>query len=445
MNSQAENKTRKSRDIILDSIADGVFTVDESWRITSFNRAAEKITGIPREEAIGSPCCDVFKASICEGECALKRTIETGRPIINKTIYIIDAHAERVPISISTALLKDNLGRTIGGVETFRDLSVIENLRKELTREYTFEDIISKNHQMRSLFDIMPEVAESDSTALIEGESGTGKELFARAIHNLSPRRRKRMVTVNCGALPDTLLESELFGHKAGAFTDAKKDKPGKFALAEGGTVFLDEIGDVSPALQVRLLRFLQEKTYEPLGGVEPITANVRVVAATNKNLEELVQEGTFRQDLYYRINVVKLALPPLRERMKDVPLLADHLITRFNRLRGKDIEGASPEVMAILMDHDFPGNVRELENIIEHAFVLCRGNMILPEHLPQNLRPETGGVSSSPTASSIREVEARFIEDALRRNNGNRAATARALGMHKTTLWRKMKRYGIE
>jgi len=445
MKSQAEDESKKSRDIILDSIADGVFTVDKSWRITSFNRAAEKITGISREEAIGSPCCDVFKASICEGQCALKHTIETGRPILNKTIYIIDAQAERVSISISTALLKDNLGQTIGGVETFRDLSVIENLRKELTREYTFEDIVSKNHQMRSLFDIMPEVAESDSTVLIEGESGTGKELFARAIHNLSPRRKKPMVTVNCGALPDTLLESELFGHKAGAFTDAKKDKPGRFARAEGGTVFLDEIGDVSPALQVRLLRFLQEKTYEPLGGVEPIAANVRVVTATNKNLQELVQEGTFRQDLYYRINVVKLALPPLRERMEDIPLLVDHLIARFNRLRGKEIAGLSPEVMAILMDHDFPGNVRELENIIEHAFVLCRGNMILPEHLPQNLRPETEGVRSSPAASSIQEVEARFIEDALRRNNWNRATTARELRMHKTTLWRKMKRYGIE
>ena len=445
MKNQTESNSVGSRDIILNSIADGVFTVDEEWRITSFNRAAEEITGIMRKEAIGSQCCDVFKASICEGQCALRRTIETGRPIVNRTIYIINAHGERVPISISTALLKNESGQTIGGAETFRDLSVVENLRKELTRKYTFEDIISKHHEMRSLFDIMSEVAESDSTVVIEGESGTGKELFARAIHNLSPRRNRPMVTVNCGALPDTLLESELFGHKAGAFTDAKKDKPGRFALADGGTIFLDEIGDVSPALQARLLRVLQEKTYEPLGGTEPVKANVRVVAATNKDLTELVENGSFRQDLYYRLNVIRLRLPPLRDRMEDVPLLVDHLIARFNRLRGKDIAGVSPEVMTILMDHGFPGNVRELENIIEHAFVLCRGNLIFPEHLPQPLRPEKDKVIASPPATNIREVEALFIKDSLRRNNWNRAATARELGIHKTTLWRKIKRLDID
>jgi len=390
-------------------------------------------------------CCDVFKASICEGQCALRRTLKTKRPIVNRTIYIIDANGKRIPISISTALLKDESGRTIGGVETFRDLSVVEDLRKELTQKYTFEDIISKHHEMRSLFDIMSQVAESDSTVVIEGESGTGKELFARAIHNLSARRKKPLVTVNCGALPDTLLESELFGHKAGAFTDAKKDKPGRFALAEGGTIFFDEIGDVSPALQARLLRVLQEKTYEPLGGVETVKADVRVVAATNKDLSKLVEEGSFRQDLYYRLNVVRLRLPPLRKRMEDVPLLMDHLIARFNRLRGKDIAGVSPEVLTILMNHGFPGNVRELENIIEHAFVLCRGNLILSEHLPQHLRPEKDKAIASSTATNIQEVEALFIKDALQRNNWNRAATARELGMHKTTLWRKIKRLGIE
>lgn len=445
MDNHEEIGAGKSRDIILDSIADGVFTVDDKWEITSFNRAAEKITGISQEEAIGSQCCDVFKASICEGQCALRRTIESGRPIVNKTIYIINAEGERVPVSISTALLRDESGRTIGGAETFRDLSIVENLRKELTREYTFEDIVSKNHEMRSLFDIMSEVAESDSTVVIEGDSGTGKELFARAIHNLSARRNRPMITVNCGALPDTLLESELFGHKAGAFTDAKKDKPGRFELAEGGTIFLDEIGDVSPALQVRLLRVLQEKTYEPLGGTKPIKADVRIVAATNKDLTELVESGSFRQDLYYRINVVRLKLPPLRERMEDVPLLIDHLITRFNRLRGRDIGGVSPDVLTILMNHDFPGNVRELENIIEHSFVLCRGNMILPEHLPQHMRPEAGKGIVTMAPANIQEVEANFIRDTLRRHNWSRAATAKELGIHKTTLWRKMKRFGIE
>ena len=435
----------RQRDTILDSIADGVFTVDEAWRITSFNQAAEEITGVGRAEAVGKRCCDVFRASICETDCALRRTMETGKPVVNKAIYIVDADGNRVPISISTALLKDDAGRVIGGVETFRDLSLVEELRKELDGRHVFEDIISRNHRMGQLFDILPEVARSDSTVLIEGESGTGKELVARAIHNLSTRRRKKLVTVNCGALPDTLLESELFGHKAGAFTDAKKDRPGRFALAEGGTIFLDEIGDVSPALQVRLLRVLQEKTYEPLGGTEPIKADVRVVTATNRNLDELVAAGTFRPDLYYRINVVRLGLPPLRERKEDIPLLIEHFITRFNRLREKDVTGLAPEVLAILMEHNYPGNVRELENILEHAFVLCPGGMIEPRHLPERLRPTSAGEPELASgARTLREIEARFIRDALARNNWNRLATARELGIHKSTLFRKIKSLGI-
>jgi len=434
----------RQRDIILDSIADGVFTVDEQWRITSFNRAAEEITGVPRAEAIGRRCCDVFRASICETDCALRRTMETGKPVVNKAIYIVDADGNRVPISISTALLKDDAGRVIGGAETFRDLSLVEELRKELEGRHAFADIVSKNHRMQQLFDILPEVARSDSTVLIEGESGTGKELVARAIHSLSPRRRRKLVTVNCGALPDTLLESELFGHKAGAFTDAKRDRKGRFALAEGGTIFLDEIGDVSPALQVRLLRVLQERTYEPLGGVESLTADVRVISATNRNLDELVKQGTFRPDLYYRINVVRLEVPALRERKEDIPLLVDHFIARFNRLRQKDVSGVAPEVLAILMEHDYAGNVRELENILEHAFVLCPGGMIEPRHLPEHLRPPGPTGTKAAEAGTLDEIQARFIKHALARNNWNRLATARELGIHKSTLFRKIKSLGI-
>lgn len=430
-------------DVILDSITDGVFTVDLEWRITSFNRAAERITGIPRQEAMGKRCSDVFRANICEAGCALRRTMETGKPtLVNKAIYIVNARGERIPVGISTAILRDEYGKIIGGVETFRDLSLVEELRKKLEGRHSFADMLSQNHQMQRLFDILPEVAQSESTVLIEGESGTGKELFARAIHNLSPRRPKPLIVVNCGALPDTLLESELFGYKAGAFTDAKRDKPGRFALAEGGTIFLDEIGDISPALQVRLLRVLQERSYEPLGATQTVIANVRVVTATNKDLSELVEEGKFRQDLYYRVNVVRLSLPPLRKRKEDIPLLIDHFITRFNRLRGKDITGVSPAVLNIFMEHNFPGNVRELENIIEHSFVLCRGGLILPEHLPDHLRPQKAKISPPMT---LNELVAQFIIDALRRHGWNRMATAKELGIHKTTLWRKIKRLGIE
>ena len=445
MKQDSGRETARFEDIILDSISDGVFTVDSEWRITSFNRAAEQITGVPRKEAIGQRCCEVFRASICESACALRITLETGRPIINKAIYIVNAEGRTIPISVSTAILKDGGGELIGGVETFRDLSVVEKLRKEIEQRHTFADIVSQNETMRRIFDTLPVIAESDSTVLIQGESGTGKELVARAIHNLSPRKDRPLVTVNCGALPDTLLESELFGYKAGAFTDARNDKPGRFALAEGGTVFLDEIGDVSPALQARLLRVVQEKQYEPLGGTVPMTTDVRIVAATNKDLEGLVESGSFRQDLFYRINVVKVVLPPLAERKEDIPLLVEHFVGRLNALRGKSITGVSPEVMAILMNHDFPGNVRELENIIEHGFVLCRGGIIETEHLPEQLASQSERGGPPVAGSTLDEIEGRVLYDALRRNKWNRAGAAAELGIHKTTLWRKVKRLGLE
>ena len=446
MSFKIENQT----EIILNSIAEGVFTVDKEWRITSFNRAAEGITGIKKHDALGKHCWEIFRASICENDCALRKTIETGAPRVNQTLFIISSEGERIPISITTALLRNEAGDVIGGVETFRDLSVVEELRKELKSRHQFYDIISKNPDMIRLFNMLEQVAESSSTVLLEGESGTGKELFARAIHSLSGRKDGPLVTVNCGALPDTLLESELFGYKAGAFTDAKKNKPGRIALAQGGTLFLDEIGDISPALQVRLLRVLQEKTYEPLGGTHPEKADVRVVAATNRNLQTLVSEGTFRSDLYYRINVVRLLVPPLRERAEDIPLLANHFIRKFNILNGKDIQGLSPEVLAILMSHSFPGNVRELENIIEYATVVCKNSYITVEHLPEQLLPGTRGAKNITLQRNYDgkfswvDLERSFLIETLNENRWSRAATARQLGIHTSTLWRKMKRLNI-
>ena len=437
--------------IILDSIADGVFTVDLDWRITSFNRAAELITGTGKEEAIGRQCWEVFRANICEKQCALRQTIETGKQILNKSIYIVVSDGNRIPISISTAILKDESGRIIGGVETFRDLSLVEELRKELTGRHTFFDIVSKSKEMHRLFVILEQVSQSDSTVLLQGESGTGKELFARAIHSLSARSKGPLVIVNLGALPDTLVESELFGHKAGAFTDARADRIGRIAAAEKGTLFLDEIGDLSTHLQVRLLRVLQEKTYEPLGSNKTVHANIRIVAATNKNLTELIKRGLFRKDLYYRINVVTLTLPPLRERREDIPLLVDHFLERFNRLSGKEVAGVSQEVLSILMAYDFPGNVRELENIIEHGTVLCQGGLIEGQHLPDYLQPvhsfkETGN-HKSVSSKRIKwvDMERGFILQVLRENNWNRKAAARALGIGRQTLWRRVKRLNIQ
>jgi PAS domain S-box-containing protein len=437
----------QTQDVILDSIADGVFTVDDDWNITSFNRAAERITGVSCRQAIGQKCFDVFHASICQSACALRETMESGRQRVDRRINILNSRGEKVPVSVSTALLRSENGDVIGGVETFRDLSAVEALRKEIDEHYTFHDIVSKNHEIRRILGILPDVATSDSTVLIEGPTGSGKELFAKAIHNLSNRARRKYVAVNCGALPDTLLESELFGYKKGAFTDATRDKPGRFALAEGGTLFLDEIGDISTALQVKLLRILQEKEYEPLGGTATLKANVRVIAATNRPLAELAARGTFREDLYYRLNVLSIVLPPLARRREDIPLLVDHFIQKFSAQQGKQIEGISEDALGVLLDYDFPGNVRQLQNVVEHSVVLCRGSRIDVNSLPMELLQETPGPrgrESSTGGGPLVRAEAATILQTLREYGGHRGKTARALGIDKTTLWRKMRKYGI-
>ena len=429
-------------DVIMESIADGVFTVDPDFTVTFFNHAAEQITGIPAQEALGRKCWEVFRSSICDGECALEACMGAGRTLSNRSIFILDTQGNKIPISISAAPLRDPSGRFIGGVETFRDLSEITLLRKEVSGNRTFEDIVGKSKALTKVFDILAPVAASDATILLLGESGTGKEIFAKTIHNLSPRKKGPFVAVNCGALPETLLESELFGYKAGAFTGARQDKPGRFQLAEKGTIFLDEIGDMAPSLQVKLLRVLQEKVYEPLGGVREQKADVRVIAATNLDLDELVAQGRFRQDLYYRLNVVKLVIPPLRQRPEDIPLLVDHFISRFDKLQGKQIRSVSEDVRAILMRYDYPGNVRELENIIEYAFILCNTDFIQVEHLPENLRTRLGQIPAGPdTPRTMEEAKCFTALRALERNQGKTMQTCRELAISKDTLRRILKR----
>ncbi len=438
---------------ILSSISEGVFTVDTSFRIACFNQAAERITGFKRSEVLGQNCREILQGAICKDACALKYTMETGEPVVELTTTIRDRDNQEIPVALSTAVLHDEAGNLLGGVESFRDLRLVESLRRKIEQRYTFEDIIGKSQPMQSLFDILPTIAGGGSNILLIGESGTGKELFARALHRLGPRADAPFVAINSGALPDTLIESELFGYRAGAFTGANRDRPGRIATAEGGTLFLDEIGDLPLGLQVKILRFLQEKVYEPLGDSKPHHADVSIIAATNQSLEELVAEKKFREDLYYRLNVIRLEIPPLRDRMDDVVLLVDHFIAQLAALRHKPITSMAPEALEVLLGYDYPGNVRELQNIVEHSFVLCPGGTILRQHLPlSRMTPHRGGSSvSAPNPHPQSPVEIQMsgqkqaIVEALRQAGWNRQRAADLLGIHKTTLFRRIRRLGIE
>jgi len=430
---------------ILKSISEGIFTIDLDKKITFLNSAAESITGFTSNEAIGQYCFDIFRSNVCQVNCPLETAIKTKEPVHNRAAAIINKSGQQIYIRLTADLLKDEQGEIIGAIEVFRDVSIVETLRQTLSGKYHLGDFISKNHRMQEIFEILPDVAESDSTVLIQGPSGTGKEVLAKTIHELSPRKDKPFIKVNCGAIPDTLLESELFGYMKGAFTDAKKDKKGRFSLADQGTLFLDEVGNTSTVMQVKLLRVLEEKEFVPLGGTTPVKVDVRILAASNQDLEKLVQEGGFREDLYYRLNVIKIGLPPLCERAEDIPLLVEHFITRLNALKEKNISGVSDEVMHLLMNYRFPGNIRELENLLEHAYVLCRGNLIETRHLPlefvnKNSRFNNVHNDLKPLESS----EALVIQEALKKFGGNRILAARELGIGRSTLWRKMKRYGL-
>ncbi|MFW5739824.1 MAG: sigma-54 interaction domain-containing protein, partial [Myxococcota bacterium] len=425
-----------------DSIADGVFTVDDGWRITSFNQAAERITGYSRQEVIGRPCYEVFRASICRSNCALRRTLETGTPIVNVPVEAFAKDGTRLPLTVSTAMLRAPDGRRVGGVETFRDMSAIEAMQKGASQN-ELANIVGRHDAIQRIVDILPDVAQSDATVLIEGPAGAGKALLAKTIHDLSGRRDRPFVRVCCSALPAGLLELELFGGR----DDAGRVHVGRIRQADGGTLVLDEIGEISPALQLKLLALLQDRSFEPSGIGERHSADVRVLACTHRDLADPVQDGSFRQDLYYRLNVVHMRMPALAERREDVPRLVDRFVAQQRLRTGKNVRGVSDETMSVLLGYDFPGNVRELENAIEHAFVLCREELIQPSHLPLSIT--TGGSRFSVSgqggiANPRQAAEAEMIRQTLEHHRGNRLAAARELGMHRTTLWRKLKQYGI-
>ena len=428
---------------IFDSIEEGVFTIDLNWRITSFNRAAEKITGISRQEAIGKPCSQVLKTNVCDSDCILKKTINNRRPVFNMPVYMLLSDSRSIPIVVNATVLKDRNGRIIGGVETFRDLSLLKRLNTFLDSQYIFENMVSKNQKMLELFSTVKTVAKSDCIILIEGATGTGKELLAKALHNRGAHRNGPFVPVNCGALPDNLIESELFGYRAGAFTDAKTDKPGRFDRAQNGTIFLDEIADISHALQIRLLRVLEDRQYEPLGSSKSYTTNARVVVASNCNLDQLVEEKKFREDLYFRINVMKLTLPELKERKEDIFLLVDYFITRLNKKQKKKVHGFNEEALAALTLYDWPGNIRELENAVEHAFLLCKKELIGLRDLPEKILSSTN-IGSLGEGKTLKEVEKKAILQALQRNQWKKLRTAKELGINKNTLHRKIVAYDL-
>ncbi|HPR64501.1 MAG TPA: sigma 54-interacting transcriptional regulator [Thermoanaerobaculia bacterium] len=429
---------------ILDHINEGVFVVDRDMRITYFNAAAERITGFSAAEAIGEYCYDILRSTYCPTACALKESLESGLHVGERELTIYSRDQREIPVSVSTSPLRDEDGNLIAGVETFRDLSLIHFLREEIQESHTHHDIITKNPTLLDMIGHLPDIAQSDLPVLIEGESGTGKELFAQAIHRLSIRQDKRLVRLNCAAIPDNLIESELFGYRKGAFTGAYQNKPGKFNLADAGTLFMDEIGELSPHVQAKLLRVLEDGCVEAIGALEPEQVNFRLISATHRSLSSMVESNLFRQDLYYRIGVIRIPLPPLRERREDIPLLIDHFIQILNAQLGKSVERLSPDACKLLMDYDFPGNIRQLRNILEHAFVLCHGKTIRSNHFPSEIRA-SGRKTSIPGGSNLREIERETLRMAMKRSGGNITRAAEDLGIHRTTLWRKLNKYGIK
>ena len=437
-------------ELILGNIAEGVFTVNRQFRITFFNTAAEQITGFSRNEVLGKMCADIFRTPICSRDCPLRQSIRTGQTVKNFEINILTREDRAQPISVCTAPLIDSEGHFLGGVETFRDMSSIKQLRREISNRYTFQDIISKNARLRQIFETLPNIAQTDATILIQGRSGTGKELFATAIHNISPRAAGPLIKVNCGALPESLLESELFGYVKGAFTDARNDRLGRFQAAHEGTIFLDEIGELPLALQVKLLRVLQENEIRPIGESKSMKIDARVIAATAKNLEEEVQKGNFREDLYYRLNVLSVKLPPLKDRAEDIPLLCNHFIRRFNEQLHKDIQGISSAALSRLLAYSWPGNVRELENAIERAVVLSEDALLTPEHFSPDFIQGSGNdpmdeiINGYSLKKAQKILEEKLIKKALNETNGNRTQASRLLEISHPSLLSKIKAYNI-
>lgn len=434
---------------VLDALGYGLFAVDEGWNVLIFNKEAERITGFRRDEALGCKCWEIFHTEFCNDRCPLQQALNSGSRAERRQVHFLTRDNRRVALEISASALRET-GGLIMGVECFREVSAAPVAGADPPAGNPLRHIVGRHPLMIQLFDVLRMVAPTDASVLLTGETGSGKGLLARAVHDLSRRRAGPFVGVNCAALPDKLLESELFGYKKGAFTDARADKPGMFELAQGGTIFLDEIGDLPSELQSKLLQALDERKFYPLGATKPVSVNVRVVAATNLDLAERAGEGAFRSDLYYRLRVVELRLPPLRERNTDIVPLAECFLARAAERYAKPTTHLDESAKRLLTMYPFPGNVRELKHLIEHVVILNDDIVLNAAHFPAPMgKPGQNPSQADPTARpaagrSLHERERELLVQALAENEWSILKTAAQLGINRTTLWRRMRKYGL-
>jgi PAS domain S-box-containing protein len=432
---------------LFESLPEGVFTITTDLRIASFNRRAQEITGFSCDEVIGRHCWEIFRSELCQLGCPLKTALQTGKTCVDQDVRILKKGGARQTILVNVGVLRNPAQNIIGAVETFRPLigeAISSGSPGDEHR--AFAEIVGQSNGMQRIFNMLPEIAASDANVLLSGESGTGKDLVAYTIHAHSSRHQKPFVAVNCAALPETLLESELFGHEKGAFTGAEQTRAGRFERAHGGTLYLDEICELKPELQIKLLRVLEQHEFERVGGTRTIPMEARIISATNRDLRQAIEDGVFREDFYYRLRTVPLHIPPLRERIEDIPSLMKYFIQRFNQRYQKHVMSIHTEVMRRFKQYEWPGNVRELERTLEYAYVFVKGPVIRPRHLPpieefQPARP----VSTTNAILKRPGPDHETIRNTLSQTHGNRLAAAQLLGVSRTTLWRYMKKLGID
>ena len=426
---------------VFNDLPEGVFSIDIDWQITSFNHAAEQITGFNKAEVLGRKCWEIFQSDQCRNACPMAAALRTGRTYFDQEVVTLDRHGRRRTMMVNVNALKDKYGRLLGAVETFRGGDVLSPLSKG---QDGFGGMVGRSRVMRDIFAMLPDIARSEASVLISGETGTGKDMLARVIHRLSNRKGGPFVAVNCSALAETLLESELFGHEKGAFTGADRSRPGRFEIAQDGTLLLDEIGELKLDLQVKLLRVLEQREFERVGGTRAIALHARILSATNRKLEKLLAEGRFREDLYYRLRTVPITIPPLRERPEDITPLVEHFIEKFNAGYGKKVRSVDPKVMRLFERYPWPGNVRELERCIEHAFVFVKGPVIFRHYLPQTDAFDPSPASPAAPGPIGDSHDRHTIAWALSQTGGKRKDAAALLGISRTSMWRRMKELGI-